>query len=240
MELQTLTVHPREAVGKSGAAKVRRKGLVPATLYGENQAPLNIEMDLKNFNRLVHGRGGAHAIVQVDVEGKPELNTPAVIKSVEHHPLRGTITHADLFRIRLDKRIRTVVPIALKGQPKGVVDGGVLDHALRELEVECMALQIPDFIEVNVSELALGAILHVNQIQVPTELTVLTASDRTVATVHAPRAPKEAEAEVVTEEAAAAAAPGAAPAGAAATGKTPAGAATTGKTPADKGEKGKK
>lgn len=193
MELQTLKARTREKSGKGAAGRLRLSGVIPGVLYGEGQEPLSVETDAKIFTKLVHGRGGEHAIVRLEIEDRPELSSPALVKSLQHHPLRGSITHADFQRISLDKRIRTMVSIVLKGQPKGVIDGGILDHSLREIEVECLALQVPEFIEVNVADMGMGAIIHVEQIVAPENVEIVTESDRTVATVHPPRTVKEAE-----------------------------------------------
>jgi large subunit ribosomal protein L25 len=97
-------------------------------------------------------------------------------------------------RIRLDERIETVVPIRLVGQAPGVIEGGVIDHQLREIEVECLALEVPEEIVVDVSGLALGDAIHVRELNIPENVTVLSDADRPVVAVHVPRAVKEAEA----------------------------------------------
>jgi len=163
-------------------------------LYGGDKEPLSLTLDKREFEKVLHGRGGEHAVVQITVSGSPETNCPALIKSVQHHPVRGEIVHADFLRIRLDERITTLVPIVLRGQAKGVVDGGVLDHQLRELEVECLALEVPEEIVVDVTDLALGDSIHVSAIQAPPNVKIVTEPDRTVAAVHAPRVLREAAA----------------------------------------------
>lgn len=234
MELHTLKVRPRETAKKGGARRARAAGLVPAVLYGEGLDPISLETDAKIFNKLVHGRGGEHAIVQLEVEGKPELNSPALLKHVDHHPLRGTIRHADFQRIRLDRRIRTFVPVTLKGQSKGVIDGGVLDKMIHEVEVECLALEVPEEITFDVTELIVGDIVHVEQLIPPANVTIVTEGERTVATVHAPRVderPSDAAAAAADAASAAAATTAAAPAAKAA---APAAKAAPAKAPAEK------
>jgi large subunit ribosomal protein L25 len=195
MELHQLKAKKRDAVGKGEASKERRAGLVPGTMYGEGQEAVSLTLDAREFTRLVHGRGGEHAIVQLDIENAPDLSSPAMVKAVQHHPLRDNIVHADFMRIRLDQRITTAVSVTLVGESVGVIEGGVLDHQLREVEIECLALDVPETIEVDVSALTIGDSLHVSDLAVPENVTLLTESNRAVAAIMAPR--------VVEEEAAA-------------------------------------
>jgi len=155
--------------------------------------------DCARRDHLIHGRGGEHAIVQLECEGRPDLNSPAILKAVQHHPVRGDALHADFLRIRLDERIHTSVPVVLTGQSKGVVEGGVLDHQLRELEVECLALEVPEQLLVDVSDIGIGEGLHVSDIEVPANVTVLTESERAVVAVLAPRIIEEAVPEAEEE-----------------------------------------
>lgn len=194
MELHTLNAKMRQPDGKGPARRIRRAGDVPVVLYGGDKEAVALVLNRKEFEKVLHGKGGEHAVVQLAVEGKEELSSPALVKDVQHHPVRGEIMHADFLRIRLDERIKTFVPIVLSGQAKGVVDGGVLDHQLRELEVECLALEVPDEIVVDVTELSMGDSLHVSDIQPPPNVTIITEPERTVVAVHTPRIVKEAAA----------------------------------------------
>lgn len=196
MELHKLAVSPRnEGTGKGASHRLRQSGQVPLVLYGGDKDTVSLQVDAKEFSHLVHGRGGEHAIVQLECEDQPDINSPAMLKAVQHHPVRGDVLHADFLRIRLDERIHTVVPIVLTGQAKGVVEGGVLDHQLRDLEVECLALEVPEQISADISGVAIGESIHVSDLQVPANVTVLTEPERAVATVLAPRVVEEAEAE---------------------------------------------
>ena len=196
MELHKLAIDPRDkAAGKGAVDRLRKTGQIPVVLYGGGKETVSIQVDEKEFLHLIHGRGGEHAIVQLECENQPGLSSPAMLKAVQHHPIRGEVLHADFLRISLEERIQTVVPLILTGQSKGVVEGGVLDHQLRELEVECLALEVPEVIEVDISGLAIGEGLHVSNIQIPPNVTVLTESDRAVASVLAPRVVEEAAAE---------------------------------------------
>lgn len=188
MELQNLTVNTRETQGKGPARQMRAKGNVPAVVYGGGKDPVQVSINIKDLERVLHGRMGEHAVVQLDVSGNPELNSPALLKAVQHHPIEGYVLHADFMRIRLDERIETVVPIVLTGQPQGVVLGGVLEHTLRSIEVECLALEVPSEFAVDVLALGIGESIHVGSIQAPEGVRILTDPDRVIASIHVPRA----------------------------------------------------
>jgi large subunit ribosomal protein L25 len=199
MELQPLKAKTRHEKGKNSAHRIRAQGRIPAVLYGGGGDSLMVDLDLKEFTHLVHGRTGEHAIVQLNVEDDPEWDTPAMLKDVQHHPVRGRVLHADFQRIRLDERIRTQVPVVLSGQSAGEREGGVLDQTLREVDVECLALEVPEQFELDVTELTMGDSIHVHAIKAPEGVAILTDPDRTIASVHAPRMVIEAEPEEEAE-----------------------------------------
>ena len=205
MELQTLKAATRTQRGKGPAGRERKAGNVPGVLYGGGGDAISLKLDAREFERLVHS-GGEHAIVQLSVEDQPDLSSPAMLKAVHHHPVRGEIMHADFQRIRLDERLTTLVSIEIVGQSKGIVEGGVLDFQLRELEIECLALEVPEKIDVDISDLGIGDSIHVGQIQAPDGVTIVTDLTRNVVAVHAPRVVKSAEEEAAEAEAAAEAA----------------------------------
>jgi large subunit ribosomal protein L25 len=191
MELQSFTVKTRSQSGKGPARQIRMKGAIPGILYGDGAEPLQLIIDSRNFDTLIQGQGGAHAVVQLDVEDDASKSTPALIKGIQRHPVQNNVVHADFFRISLDKRIQTSVSLVVVGNSKGVLDGGVLEQQLREVEIECLAINIPDSIEVDVTELDIGDGLHMGEIAVSEDYTVLTDADRSVVSVHAPRVIEE-------------------------------------------------
>jgi len=99
--------------------------------------------------------------------------------------------HADFMRISMDKKIHTLVAIKFEGHPQGIVDGGVLDHQLREIEVECLPLDVPEFLLSNIEHMEIGDSLHVSELTVDDKVTILTDPDRTIAAIHQPRVVKD-------------------------------------------------
>lgn len=194
MELQTINVSTREEVGKGPARRRRVSGSIPAVMYGETKSNIPVMINAKAFIAALHGSQGEHAIMQAHVEDKPELSGPVLVKAVQHHPIKEHIIHADLLRIDLAKPIHTLVPLALVGQCPGIVEGGVADQPLRELQIECLPLDTPAHIDVDVSDLRIGGLLHVSDLKTPENIKVLTDADRTIITIHPPRVVAVAEA----------------------------------------------
>ncbi len=196
MELETLQARTRELSGKGPAHRSREAGEVPAILYGGGKDPVSVSITSRDFGHFLHRHSGAQAILQLEFTDASDMNTAVLVKQVQRHPLRESILHADFMRIRLDELIRTRVSIELVGQAVGIVEGGVLDQQCHELEIECIALEVPEKIEVDVSHLDIGEGMHVGEIEMPEGITLLTDTDRALAAVHVPRVVEE----VVEEE----------------------------------------
>jgi large subunit ribosomal protein L25 len=190
--LITLTAASRTADGTGAARRTRGKGLVPAVMYGHGD-PVHVQVEQRAFEKLLHGRGGEHAIVKLAFEGEPSLDSPALIKAIQYHPVRSHPIHIDFLRIRMDERITSQVGVVLTGQAPGVIEGGMIDQQVREIEIECLALEKPDEIFVDISSLHIGDSIHVRDITAPEGVDILTEGDRSVVTMLAPRVVEEAE-----------------------------------------------
>lgn len=200
MELQTLQVTAREESGKGISRRTRREGRVPVILYGGEGGNVRLSADRRTLTQVLHGKQGEHAIVQLEVEGNPGLNSPAMVKEVQHHPVRGDVLHADFMRISLEKRIKTMIAIRVEGRAIGVIEGGLMDFQSREIEIECLALDVPEYLTVDVSEMKIGDSVHVSDLEAPESVEILTPAERAVVAVHAPRVVVEEVEEVEGEE----------------------------------------
>jgi len=198
MELQALKVSTRASLGKGAARQIRREGAVPGVLYGAQKESVSLRVNARDLDNLLHGSQGEHALIELQVEDQPDLNGPAMVKAVQHHPVRGQVIHADLLRIDLTKKIQTMVQISIVGQSMGVIEGGVIDHQSREIEIMCLPMEVPESFEVDISELDIGDNIHVADVAMPDGVEILTPGDRTIVAVHAPRVVVEDE--VVDEE----------------------------------------
>lgn len=197
MEIPVIKAQLRAKEGKSSTKKVRKEGNIPSVLYGMKEQTVPLKMDAKTFIKMLSHLEGKHPIVKLEIEGDAHLDSPAIIKEIQRDPVNNSIIHVDFLKIRLDQKIHTSVPVVLVGQSEGVKMGGVLDHQLRELEIECLALQIPAHIEIDVTNLVLGHSIHVSDITPPEGVKILTDPDRVVVSIHVPRT---LEAKAATEE----------------------------------------
>lgn len=199
MELQTLKATTRDEVGKGCVGRLRKTGQVPCILYGGGGEPANLKFGMREFIKLIKVHHSENLVLQVEVEDKAELSCPVMVKTIDHHPLKGAIMHADMIRISLDERLVVPVTVRLVGQSPGVIEGGVLDQQLRDIEIECLALEIPEAIEADISGLDIDMGLHVSDLTAPEGVTIVTDAKRSVVAVHAPRVVVE-ETEVEDEE----------------------------------------
>jgi large subunit ribosomal protein L25 len=153
-----------DGVGSRNAKRLRRQGLIPGVLYGKGHSRA-IAVEERTLRAALTGPSGLHAIVDVVVEGQ---KTPhhAVLKEYERHPIRGTITHIDLHEIRLDQPIQATVAVQLVGDSVGVRQGGVIQHVTREIQVQALPTNIPEHIDVDVSDLDVGDTIRLENLRV--------------------------------------------------------------------------
>jgi large subunit ribosomal protein L25 len=194
MEKFKIEVKKRDKVGKKYAKSIRREGLVPAILYKQG-ASVPLELKERDLIHLFHQAHSENLVTELHIiSGEEREIKTAVLKDVEHDILRGNVIHVDFQEISLDEIIKIKVPVELKGEPIGVKkDGGVLDHLLWEVELECKAANVPSKIEVKVDGLNIGDAIHVSDLELPQESQVIAEPEQIVAHVVAPR-------EIIIEE----------------------------------------
>jgi len=217
MSETALVVESRATTGKSAVRKLRAAGRIPAILYGQGKESLPLTIDPRALEKVLRA-GGANALLDLTVEGRPELGSPvALVKELQRHPIRGTIVHADLYQVDLTRSVEVEVPVHLIGKAKGIDFGGILEHSLREVALECLPRSIPASIEVDVSNMEIGDVIHVRDLVLPPGVSLVSDPDLGVVHVALPAAEEEAPVAAAVEgEAAAPAAAGEAPAAAAA------------------------
>lgn len=182
-ETTTLTVTPRQPEGSRSARRLRRKGQVPGVIYGGGEPPVLFAVDERELRHALHGAG---AVIDVTIDG---ASTPVVLKDTQRHPLRGETVHVDLLRVDLKKPIQAVVPIELTGgdHAPGVKEGGILDQPTREVNIEALPTEIPESIQLDVSQLTIGDSVALDAAVVPSGVTLLDDPETVVASVLAPR-----------------------------------------------------
>ena len=206
MRRTDLQVRRRETSGKGPARAMRREGLIPGVVYGRGETPLSIAVDRHTIEHALHvGGESENILVHLELEDA-QTKVLALIRDTQHDPLTGSLQHLDFYRVSLDRPITTTVPLHTIGNPKGVREGGVFELMIRDVEIECLPLNIPDFIEIDVTNLDIGFSLHISDLPENPDYTVKTAKDRAIASVAHP-IKEVVPAEVAAAEAAAAETP---------------------------------
>ena len=181
--IEAVVATPREGkFNKNAARRVRVSGKIPAVVYGAGQDAVAVVVDPKVITRILHSDSGHNTIFDLNVEGASVVK--AMIVDWQNEPIKGTLLHIDLKRIAMDKAMRVSVPIQLVGVPVGVkTQGGILEHVMREVEVECLPNDIPSHLDVDVSNLELHGIIHVSDLPHSGSLKFLEDETATVAHV---------------------------------------------------------
>ena len=203
-----VTAQSRSETGKNVNRRLRQRDLIPGVLYGKKKDTVLIAVSPKEVGAVLHSPAGTSTLFDLEYEGK---RRKVILKEYQAEPVRGHLLHADFYEVALDKPIKVKVHVELTGTPVGVkVEGGFLDFVTRELDIECLPLDIPEKLVVDVTPLALGRHFRVSDLTMPEKVTVLTEPDIVVAHVVARREEEvaPAAAEVAAEgEAATAAEP---------------------------------
>jgi len=207
MERIELTATVRNATGKGVARKLRREGLIPGIVYGQKTEPVSLAIGVSEFKRSVKAEGGGNAIINLSLKDSDQQGKVVMIRDMQLAPLTQDILHIDFQEINLKEEVEISVPLELVGKPAGVKDGGILQQIEREIELRCLPLAIPEKIEVDVSNLAIGDSMHVSDISVGEGFEILSAGDKAIAIVTSPveeveEGEAEEELEAAEEEAA--------------------------------------
>ena len=181
--MEAVVATPREGkFNKNAARRVRVAGKIPAVVYGAGQDAVAVAVDPKIITKILHSDSGHNTIFDLNVEGSAVVK--AMIVDWQHEPIKGALLHIDLKRIAMDKMMTVSVPIQLVGIPVGVKSqGGILEHVMREVEVECLPNDIPSHLDVDVSNLELHGIIHVSDLPHSGSLKFLEDETATVAHV---------------------------------------------------------
>ncbi|MBS1259006.1 MAG: 50S ribosomal protein L25 [Candidatus Scalindua arabica] len=194
METQQLQVKIKKDTGSLKARKNRESGLIPAILYGHKQESIMFLLNEKEFSKALNTEA---KMVNLKWDSSEEI---ALIKDVQFDTFGRKILHVDFVRIALTEKVTTNVPIVLYGTSQGVKEGGILDHALKEIEIECLPTEIPKNIRINISELAIGNTIHISDLELPANAKVLGNPDAIVVSVHFATEEKEAPEEEESSE----------------------------------------
>ena len=185
----------REGTGKGVARKMREAGQTPAVLYGGDESTVHLALDTHDAHYLFHNISVDNTIIDLHVEGEKEP-VQALVREIQTHPWKATLLHVDFFRIQKGVAVDVEVPLHLIGTPEGVrLGGGKLEQIIYDLPLRCVPSKIPEVIEVDVSGLDVGDVLHISDISFDEGIEVTVAQERTICSVAAPKGPADDEPE---------------------------------------------
>jgi large subunit ribosomal protein L25 len=192
MQMQQLTVTPREGRGKQAAKRLRRAGQIPAVLYG-GAAPQAISVDPKAVLKMIHGHEGTTQLLSLSFDGGGGPGTRmAIIRDMQFDPVSEDLLHVDLQEVSADRAITVRVAVHPVGEAVGVRDTkGILSLVLHELEISCLPTNFPQGIDADVSQLAIGDVLTVHDLRAPEGVRILNDPGQAIATVSPPMAEEE-------------------------------------------------
>ncbi|HEX8851726.1 MAG TPA: 50S ribosomal protein L25/general stress protein Ctc [Gemmatimonadaceae bacterium] len=201
MATANLTATARSTVGKGAARVLRREGRVPAVVYGHAREPQSLSIPTRELERLLDVIAAGSTVVELSIDGKPSRT---LIREIQRHPFKKQILHVDFQELVAGEKITVSIPLVLVGTPEGVrLGGGILEQMMRDVEVEVDPANIPNHIDVDVSNLIVGHSVHVSDLQIPSGVTVLAEPDAPIALVQVSRASVEVPVIAEGEEAAA-------------------------------------
>ncbi len=171
----------RTTTGKNEARRTRMAGKIPAVVYGaqkagDQAAPEQVEVDPKPFMKILHSSSGLNTLITLKVAGGGDARV--LVREVQLDPVSHHLLHADFYRVNMDRKITVTVPVLLRGESRGVKnDGGVLDFVHREIQVSCLPAEIPNSIEVDITDLGIGDSVHVRDVAAVATWTPLSDPD---------------------------------------------------------------
>jgi len=201
METNELNAKNRGIASTPSPKALRRSGLMPAVLYGQGRAPLTLTVDMNEFKNLLN-HVTSQSLIHLSIEGTPKT---VMIKDLQRHPVSRKFIHADFYEVDMTKEIHLNIPVEVVGESRGVVeDDGVLQIIRRELEVICLPGNIPETIEIDISDLGIGDSIHISEISVGEDVALAwdaeEESDYTIIAIAAPTLEEEPEEEEELEE----------------------------------------
>ncbi len=177
----------REHAGSKSAAKLRAQGRIPAIVYGHKKEPTSISLDAHDFAEGLHH---GHRLLDVKIGKRKEK---LLVKDLQYDHLSKNIIHADLIRVDVTEMVKVTVPLELKGTAKGAHEGGIIEEHTDHLEIECRATDIPESIIVSVKEVGVGDAVHASDIELPTEVKLVSDPTTLLVTCHLVAAAKTTE-----------------------------------------------
>ena len=172
MQQKQMNIELRTKTGTGVSRRLRNADMVPGVVYGKGMDPMPISIKSRDLKDAMSGEGGQNNLITL-VGGGTLDQSMAIIADLQRDAIKRTFEHVDLHRINMNEKLRVTVPVILTGTATGVKEGGLLDLAHHELHIECLPGDIPDHIEINISELKIAHSIHVSEIKLPDGVKVL-------------------------------------------------------------------
>jgi large subunit ribosomal protein L25 len=186
-----LKAEPRSETGRSAARKLKARGIIPAVVYGGSDKPQPLQVSARDVGVMLSHASGENILVDLEIAGEKATRT-ALVQEVQHAPVGNNVLHIDFHAVSMDETLEAEVPLEPQGMANGVKNfGGLLEHSLRMLTVECLPRDLPDRITVDVSELNIGDSIHVRDIKLPPGVVAKVQPDLTAFSVVAPAVEEE-------------------------------------------------
>ena len=201
MELLELKTNLRLSVGSSPARELRRKGKIPAVLYGPETEPILLSVNISDFEQAMKKGTSSQVLFSLVIQNGKTNKKTVMIKELQIHPVSRNFLHVDFYEIDMNRKINVKVPVTIKGKSKGIELGGTLQILRRELEVLCLPLKVPESIEVDITDLDIGDSVHVDEIPLEGDIEIPFDVNFTVVTMLSPKFEEELEEAEEVEEA---------------------------------------
>ena len=175
MEQIALKANVREGIGKEKSQKLRRQGMVPAVVYHRGEKSVSIQVVEREIAKILRSAENENVLINLSIEGAKKKTRSVIIKEIQQHPVKRSIIHVDFNEISLNEAITVEVEVVGQGEPVGVKqEGGVLEHTLRHIKIQCLPTEIPGHIDVDISGLKLNGSVHVKDLVISDKIKVLT------------------------------------------------------------------
>lgn len=184
MASASLSAQPRSDRGTGVARKLRQSGRVPGVIYGHSRQPQSLSIETRELEKLLDHISAASTVIDLTIDG---TTSRTLIREIQRHPFKKMILHVDFQELVKGEKVTVDIPLVFIGTPQGVKDGGILDQVMHEITVHCDPADMPNHIDVDVSELLIGHSIHISELKVPAGVEVQDDEEATVCTVAPPR-----------------------------------------------------
>jgi large subunit ribosomal protein L25 len=193
-----LVAEPGRSTGSANARRMRREDHIPAVVYGQGMEPISISVIRRELRHALSGPAGVNTVLDLTVDGKVY---PAIVKELQRHPVRRTVSHVDFLQVNLNEEITIAIPVRLEGEAKAVIaEGGLVDPAVDTIEVRTTPRDIPPEIVIDITDMTMDTVITLGEIELPAGVTALADPDTAIVTVLVTREEQLPEAEAAEGE----------------------------------------